>query len=167
MITLYPSKMPKWMTQMYCIVLCTRLCPHARGCAEICIYCISTFIHVSSCFNVSPSTQVLLSCELIFTHPINSALWSLLHFNGFSAHLALCLRFNKSMRWQHVTAQIWWAKFHEPMRSWRTRVQNRQTRNFPQVSQCHLCNLAVPYWRTEHPNICSILKQFVPALCMA
>ena len=50
MITLYPSKMPKWMTQMYCIVLCTRLCPHARGCAEICIYCISTFIHVSSCF---------------------------------------------------------------------------------------------------------------------
>ena len=50
MITLYPSKMPKWMTQMYCIVLCTRLCPHARGCAEICIYCISTFTHVSSCF---------------------------------------------------------------------------------------------------------------------
>ena len=63
MITLYPGKMPKWMNQMYCIVLCFRTYQTMPACPRMCRNLYILHKHIHTCFimfhHVSMSLPVL------------------------------------------------------------------------------------------------------------
>ena len=50
MITLYPGKMPKWMNQMYCIVLCFRTYQTMPACPRMCRNLYILHKHIHTCF---------------------------------------------------------------------------------------------------------------------